>query len=164
MEPRAAIARFPAMMNAFTNPEAAMFRTLIRTARMTLAAGMAAVLAAPAMASIDQPVQAWSAMSGTTPAALMAQAPAMPLSDDAIDDQPYCASDAEIAMTLRHDFAENPVDTQQVAGAELWGSDVLGTWTLVAERDNDTSCIIASGIGYQDERAVTDYYVVSGLM
>ena len=39
----------------------------------------------------------------------------------------------------------------------------MGTWTLVATRPDDTSCIIASGIGYDDRKAAEVYYTTAGL-
>ena len=50
-----------------------------------------------------------------------------------------------------------------VQGTQLWGSDQLGTWTLVAPRDDQTSCIIASGIGFSDDRSTQAYFQVAGL-
>lgn len=131
-----------------------------RIARLGMAGSVALLAAGPALAA-PQPVQGWSAMQGVTPAALLVQVQDLPLSEVAIDDQPYCAPDAEIAHTLNHDFDENPVEA--TAETELWGSDQLGTWTLVATRADDTSCIIASGIGYSDEREAAVYYRTAGL-
>lgn len=39
----------------------------------------------------------------------------------------------------------------------------MGTWTLVAPRADETSCIIASGIGFDAERDVETYYRTAGL-
>lgn len=132
--------------------------------RLGLAGAMALLSVTPVLsASPQQPVEGWSAMEGITPAALLDQIDALPVSELAVDDQPYCASDDEIAATLRHDFAEQPIETAGAQGTELWGSDQLGTWTVVAPRDDDTSCIIASGIGYSDDRSAEAYYTVAGL-
>lgn len=140
-----------------------MTRIANRIARFGLAGSVALLAAAPVSAATrpEQPVQAWSAMQGVEPAVLLSDIQDMPLSEVAVDDQPYCASDAEIAQTLDHDFAERRVDTE--GQTELWGSDQMGTWTLVAAREDDTSCIIASGIGYDDERAAEVYYRTAGL-
>ncbi|MFN3274767.1 MAG: hypothetical protein ACK41U_08850 [Paracoccus sp. (in: a-proteobacteria)] len=139
---------------------------MTRTApRLGLAGSAALLLALPAMASnhTEQPVQSWSAMEGIEVATLLDQIDTLPVSDLAVDDQPYCASDAEIAQTLRHDFAEAPVLTAGLGGAELWASDVMGTWTLVAPRADETSCIIASGIGFEEELDANVYYSSAGL-
>ena len=104
-------------------------------------------------------------MAGVPTADLLEDAQTMPLSEMAVGDQPYCAPDAEISRTLRHDFNEALVDTTgyQGMGTQLWGSDQMGTWTLVAPRADDTSCIIASGIGYAPDRGPDTFYSVAGL-
>lgn len=136
-----------------------------RIVRLGLAGSVAALMAMPAASATrsDQPVQAWSAMAGVDVATLLEQAEDLPTSDMALGDQPYCASDAEIGQTLRHDFNEAPVQGDGHAAIELWASAQLGTWTLVAPREDDTSCIIASGIGYDRSRDVEIYYRTAGL-
>lgn len=143
-----------------------MTRTAPRLACLGLAGSAALLMALPAVSatpSVDQPVQSWSAMAGVEVAALLEQVDELPLSEAAVDDQPYCAPDAEIAFTLSTDFAEQPVVTAGAGGTELWASDLMGTWTVVAPRADDTSCIIASGIGYNDEREAEVYYSSAGL-
>lgn len=129
-------------------------------------AATAAALAMIVGSATAAPIKAWSAMAGVEPAALLVAAQEMPLSAVAVDDQPYCASDAEIAATLGHDFAERLIDSTGHDGhvAELWGSDLMGTWTLVAARPDNTSCIIASGIGYDDSTAHDAFYRTAGLI
>ncbi len=132
--------------------------------RLGCAGAVALLSVTPALsARPTEPVQGWSAMQGIEPAALLVDIQTMPVSELAIDDQPYCASDAEIAATLKQDFAEHPVDMTGAQGTQLWGSDQLGTWTLVAPRDGTTSCIIASGIGFSDDRSTQAYFTVAGL-
>lgn len=142
-----------------------MTRTAPRIARLAVAGSVALLTAMPAMAASrpDQPVQGWSAMQGTDPATLLNDVQTMPVSELADEDQPYCASDDEIANTLAQDFNERPIDTAGAGGTELWGSDQMGTWTLVAARADDTSCIIASGIGYSDEKNAALFYRTAGL-
>lgn len=144
-----------------------MTRTAPRTARLGLAGSAALLLALPTLAlasnRADQPVESWSAMAGVEVATLLDQVDDLPLSELAIDDQPYCAADDEIAYTLSHDFAEIPVLTAGLGGTELWASDLMGTWTLVAPRADDTSCIIASGIGFDEDRDANVYYSSAGL-
>ncbi|WP_410216318.1 hypothetical protein [Paracoccus sp. (in: a-proteobacteria)] len=142
-----------------------MTRTAHRIARLGIAGSVALLVAMPALSASrpDQSVQGWSAMQGIDPATLLSQVQTMPLSEQAIDDQPYCASDAEIAQTLTQDFDEEPVNVAGAGGTELWGSDLMGTWTLVAARPDETSCIIASGIGYSDEKSAEAFYTVAGL-
>lgn len=142
-----------------------MLRTANRIACLTVAGSAALLTAMPAFAAsrADQPVQGWSAMQGVPATALLEQARDLPNSDMAVGDQPYCAENSEIHATLKQDFNERPVDHRQHAGTELWGSDQMGTWTLVAPRPDQTSCIIASGIGFDAARDVEVYYRTAGL-
>ncbi|GHG13434.1 MULTISPECIES: hypothetical protein [Paracoccus] len=142
-----------------------MSRIATRIVRLGVAGSVAALMAMPAISATrpDQPVQAWPAMAGVDTATLLEQAQDLPTSDMAVGDQPYCAADAEIQQTLRHDFNETPVPGDGHAATELWASDQMGTWTLVAPRRDDTSCIIASGIGYDQARDVDVYYQTAGL-
>ncbi|GGF62248.1 hypothetical protein GCM10011402_12840 [Paracoccus acridae] len=142
-----------------------MTRIAIRIARFGMAGSVAALVALPAASATrpDQPVQAWPAMAGVDTATLLEQAQDLPVSDMAVGDQPYCAADAEIHQTLQQDFNETPVPGDGHAATELWASDQMGTWTLVVPRKDDTSCIIASGIGYDTARDVDVYYQTAGL-
>lgn len=142
-----------------------MTRIAIRIARFGMAGSVAALVALPAASATrpDQPVQAWPAMAGVDTATLLEQAQDLPVSDMAVGDQPYCAADAEIHQTLQQDFNETPVPADGHAATELWASDQMGTWTLVVPRKDDTSCIIASGIGYDTARDVDVYYQTAGL-
>ena len=142
-----------------------MTRIATRIARVVMAGSVAALMAMPALSATrpDQPVQAWPAMAGVETATLLEQAQDLPTSDMAVGDQPYCAADSEIHQTLQDDFNEAPVPGDGHAATELWASDQMGTWTLVAPRPDDTSCIIASGIGYDMARNVDVYYQTAGL-
>lgn len=97
-------------------------------------------------------LRGWSAIAGQSPDAVIEIARTLPLSQEATGDQPWCAQSAEIARTLSHDFDERKVATD-ANGTALWGSGLTGTWTMVLERANSTSCVIASGIGYSDAAA-----------
>jgi hypothetical protein len=142
-----------------------MIRSANRIARLTMAGSVVLPTALPGLSAIrsDQPIQGWPAMEGADIATLLNQAQSLPTSDMAVGDQPYCAVNDEISSTLKHDFNEAPVDVSRRDGTELWGSDQMGTWTLVATRPDDTSCIIASGIGYDDRKAAEVYYTTAGL-
>lgn len=142
-----------------------MTRIAVRIARLGLAGGVLALMAMPAAAATrpDQPVQSWSAMAGVDVATLLDRAQDLPISDMAVGDQPFCAPDAEIRQTLRQDFDEAPVPGDGHSATELWASQQMGTWTLVAPRPDATSCIIASGIGYDRSRDVDAYYRAAGL-
>ncbi|MGP9803433.1 hypothetical protein [Paracoccus sp. NSM] len=137
-----------------------MNRIANRIARLGLAGSVAllSVLPAAATASPGGPVESWSAMADIPAPDLRRLVENMPVSAEATQDQPYCASDDEIAFTLRHDFAEEVIVTAGAAGTELWASDILGTWSVVAPRADDTSCIIASGVGYSTDREAEMYY------
>lgn len=136
-----------------------------RIIRLGCAGAIALLGVTPALSvtPASQPVQGWSAMQGIEPVALLNDIRSMPVSEVATDDQPYCAADAEISATLEQDFSEHPVDLTGAQGTQLWGSEQLGTWTLVAPRDAQTSCIIASGIGFSQARSTAEYYTVAGL-
>ncbi|WP_347138196.1 hypothetical protein [Paracoccus sp. SSK6] len=142
-----------------------MTRIANRIASLGMAGSVVALMAMPAVSATrpDQPVQAWSAMAGVETATLLEQTQDLPTSNMAVGDQPYCADDAEIHQTLKHDFNEAPVPGDGHAATELWASQQMGTWTLVAPRKDDTSCIIASGIGYDTARDVDVYYQTAGL-
>lgn len=142
-----------------------MTRTATRMTRLAMAGSVALLTAMPALSATrpDQPVQAWPAMRGVDAATLLQQVEDLPVSEMSVDDQPYCASDAEIRQTLQHDFNEAPVPEDGHSATELWASAQMGTWTLVAPRQDETSCIIASGIGYHQARDVEVYYETAGL-
>lgn len=136
------------------------------TLAAAVTAGTLALSAAAPLHAVTrphQPVQGWAAMAGVDTATLLRQIRHLPVSDLAIEDQPYCAADAEITRTLSHDFDESRVQTSARKGAELWGSDLMGTWTMVAPRGDGTSCIIASGIGFDQARDPDVYYASAGL-
>lgn len=141
-----------------------MSRTAHRIVKLFTAGSVMLLTAVPALSATrsDQPVQGWSAMAGVDIATLLDRAQDLPETDMAVGDQPYCADDPEIHRTLKSDFSETRVDASH-QGTELWGSDQMGTWTLVAPRGDQTSCIIASGIGYDDQQDVEVYYQTAGL-
>lgn len=141
-----------------------MTRIANRTARLTMASSIALLTAMPALGAsrADRPVQGWTTTKGLDIPALPDRARDTPASDMAVGDRPYCAEDREIRHTLQQDFAEKPVDASH-EDAELWGSEQMGTWTLVAPREDKTSCIIASGIGYHPAKDVEIYYRTAGL-
>lgn len=141
-----------------------MQSTASRIARLCAAGSVLLLTAVPSLSSnrADQPVQSWSAMAGMDVLTLLEQAQTMPLSELAVEDQPYCAENSEIHEALRGDFDETRVDRSH-QGTELWGSDRMGTWTLVAPRADSTSCIIASGVGFDSRIDVEVYYTTAGI-
>lgn len=138
---------------------------------MTVTAVLVTVLALPAgqvSAEIASRAQnaanprGWSAVAGMDPRAVREMARTLPVSEDAAIDRPWCDRDAEIEAALRHEFAEEKIATNGRDTA-LWGSDLMGTWTVVLERPDATSCIIASGIGFQSGENPQSYFVTVGL-
>ena len=104
----------------------------------------------------------WSAIAGMDPRAVAELAQTLPLSDEAVGDQPWCDRRAEVERTLAHDFGEEKV-ANGARGMALWGSELMGTWTMVLERADATSCVIASGIGYSDATSPQVFFTRVGL-
>lgn len=135
----------------------------------------AALLAAPVVVSAPEAIAAtqgreanaanprgWSAIAGMDPREVRQMAQTLPLSQNATGDQPWCDHDANIETALRHDFGETRVAAGN-QGTALWGSALMGTWTVVLERGDATSCVIASGIGYSDARNPGVFFTRAGL-
>lgn len=104
----------------------------------------------------------WSAVAGMDPRAVREMARGLPLSEQATGDQPWCGKDAEVEASLTHDFGETKVTTN-ARDTALWGSNVMGTWTVVLERPDATSCVIASGIGFEQDASPQAYFTNVGL-
>lgn len=124
--------------------------------------------AAPAMANTMSREQnlanprGWSAVAGMDPREVREMARTLPLSDNAVGDQPWCDRKAEVESTLSHDFGEERVAAGH-EGTALWGSALMGTWTVVLERPDATSCVIASGIGFSDGTNPGVFFTKAGL-
>lgn len=136
------------------------------------ALGTAVMLAVPAQSAIEsraaleaQP-RAWSSMAGMDTSAVMASAESFASGELAGADTPYCDVDNAVAQTLTHDFGEALVDDAKVGSAntQLWGSSLMGTWTLVMARPDSTSCIVASGVGYSDSTNPDVFYAKAGII
>ena len=143
-----------------------------RTTAALAAAALGLVLAVPAQSSIEsrqetlaQP-RVWSAVAGLDTRAVIDQADSFAAGEMAAADAPYCDSAAMVGDTLAHDFGESLVDDSRVgtADTQLWGSDVMGTWTLVMARKDHSSCIVASGVGYSDATDPQVFYTKAGLI
>ena len=136
--------------------------------RIAPTALLALALALPASAAITSredtlaAPRGWSAMAGMDPHAVAEMARSLPLSDQAADDQPWCDHRAEVERTLTHDFGEEKIATA-ARGMVLWGSELMGTWTMVLDRADATSCVIASGIGYSDGTNPQVFFTKAGL-
>ncbi|RDW13304.1 hypothetical protein [Paracoccus thiocyanatus] len=141
------------------------------SAHRILPALLAALLAVPALsaqAAIQSRAETlahprgWSAMAGLEPRAVREIARTLPASASAPEDQPWCERDADLENTLRHDFGETRI-ADGAQGTTLWGSDLMGTWTLVFERPDATSCVIASGIGFSDRASPQIFFTEAGI-
>lgn len=133
-------------------------------------AAMALVLALPATGALatitaraeNSEPRGWSAVAGMDPRSVREMARTLPVSADATDDKPWCDRNAEVEASLTQDFNEEKVATNGRDTA-LWGSDLMGTWTVVLERPDQTSCVIASGIGFSGGANPTAYFTQVGL-
>lgn len=133
----------------------------ILAAALALSASAAGANITSRMENTAHP-QGWSAVSGMDPRAVREMARSLPLSDDATGDQPWCGRDTEIEATLNHDFDERKIATN-MRDTALWGSQQMGTWTMVLERPDQTSCIIASGVGFSEQASPSAYFSQVGL-
>ncbi|WP_017999280.1 hypothetical protein [Paracoccus sp. N5] len=142
--------------------------TRLAPAMLALAVAAPALSAAPAMATTMSREQnlanprGWSAVAGMDPRAVREMARTLPLSDTVVADQPWCDRKAEVEATLSHDFGEEKVAAGH-EGSTLWGSALMGTWTVVLERPDATSCVIASGIGFSDGANPGVFFTKAGL-
>lgn len=142
---------------------------LNRLAALALAgATLLPAAAFPAVESFrgaDTQPRGWSAVAGSDTASVIEMAAALPATDMGEGNSPYCDTDPAIARTLAQDFGESLIDGSKIDGndAQLWGSPVMGTWTLVLARPDATSCIVASGIGFRDNANPDVYYAKAGL-
>lgn len=101
-------------------------------------------------------IMAYAASSGAEQ-----QFPDVTVNGNLAVDQPYCGGDDLLAQTLAHDFAEQVVERRIGADGfvtELWASDVLGTWTVVHQKEDGISCIISSGTGWASESQADDVF------
>lgn len=74
-------------------------------------------------------------------------------------DQAFCGSTWDVTDSLAHDFAETAQETW-VHGADLvlqlWASDTMGTWTLLHVGQDGFSCVVSSGMGWNDGVSAAD--------
>lgn len=135
------------------------------TRRITAAAALGAVLlSAPVAQSAVQPaavrsapIKGWTAVAGLNGPAVLELARTLPVSAQASGDQPWCDQGPTVRAALKSEFGEQLVSGGP-EGTQLWGSDMTGTWTVVLGRADNTQCIIASGIGYEDGTDPQSFY------
>lgn len=137
--------------------------------RPILAAALIAVLPVTAAQSAIDPqrqpeaaVKGWTAVAGMSGPAVLQLARTLPVTTEAAGDGPWCDSAATVRGALKAEFEEDLV-TRRADGTQLWGSDTMGTWTVVLARADGTQCVIASGIGYEDGANPLAYYAKVGL-
>ncbi|GGH55573.1 hypothetical protein GVY41_10445 [Frigidibacter albus] len=74
--------------------------------------------------------------------------------DDQAYDEPYCDVRVTVTEKLSNDFEENRVSAPQERDGvfvELWASDRLGTWTMLATRTDGIACVIETGRDWAGE-------------
>lgn len=65
---------------------------------------------------------------------------------------PFCDHRPKLLEVLKHDFAESPRVKQAIdnrRSVELWASSMMGTWTAVYTRPDGVSCVVSSGMGWE---------------
>ncbi|MDP3339131.1 hypothetical protein [Frigidibacter sp.] len=74
--------------------------------------------------------------------------------DDQAYDEPYCDVRVTVTEKLTNDFEETRVSAPQERDGifvELWASDRLGTWTMLATRADGIACVIETGRDWAGE-------------
>lgn len=141
----------------------------MRFPRFALAAALAVIPAVSAQSAIlpspamNAPVKGWTAVAGLSGPEVVELARSLPVETEADSHLPWCDAAPVVSAALKSEFEENLV-TRRADGTQLWGSDMMGTWTVLLERADDTNCVIASGIGYQDGVDPGAFYAKVGLI
>lgn len=133
--------------------------TAFAASALSVTAAQSAVEPAPVAGT---PVKGWTAVAGLSGPAVMELARTLPVATEADGDQPWCDQSDVVRSALASEFDESLV-TRRADGTQLWGSDMMGTWTVVLDRADNTQCVIASGIGYQDGTDPATFYSKVGL-
>ena len=140
----------------------------MRVTRIALPAAVAALTVTGAQSAVDPApvehaaVKGWTAVAGMSGAAVLELARTLPVPTEADGDQPWCDQAPVVRSALKAEFEERLV-TRRADGTQLWGSDMMGTWTVILDRADNTQCVIASGIGYQDGADPGAFYAKVGL-
>lgn len=74
--------------------------------------------------------------------------------DDQAFDEPYCDVRVTVTEKLANGFEETRVSAPQERDGifvELWASDRLGTWTMLATRTDGIACVIETGRDWAGE-------------
>ncbi|MDO5370480.1 hypothetical protein [Paracoccus sp. (in: a-proteobacteria)] len=140
----------------------------MRFPRIALAAAIAAIPVSAAQSAIlpspalNAPVKGWTAVAGLSGPEVVELARTLPLETEASGNMPWCDAAPVVSAALKSEFEENLI-ARRADGTQLWGSGLMGTWTVLLERADDTNCVIASGIGYQDGVDPGAFYAKVGL-
>ncbi len=139
----------------------------MRMSHLAAAALVALLPVGAAQSSVDatvpsSPIKGWPAVAGLSGADVLELARSLPATTEGDAGQPWCDDAAAVQASLDGDFDERLVMARG-DGTQLWGSDLMGTWTVVLARTDRTNCIIASGIGYQDGANPAAFYAKVGL-
>ncbi len=124
-------------------------RTLALIATAAALPAAAAQAAALARSTAEGPVRGWTSVAGMTGPEVVQLARHLPVETDPDSDKPWCDAAPVVQSALTAEFEETMV-ARRADGTSLWGSDAMGTWTVLLERADTTHCVIASGIGYRD--------------
>ena len=141
----------------------------MRFPRIALVAALAAIPVTTAQSAIlpspvlNAPVRGWTAVAGLSGPEVVELARSLPVETEASGNLPWCDAAPVVSAALKSEFEENLV-TRRADGTQLWGSDLMGTWTVLLERPDNTNCVIASGIGYQDGVDPGAFYAKVGLI
>lgn len=143
----------------------------IAPAALALAAASALMSVAPANLALsatqggavmrDQ-VKGWPAVAGLSGREVLTLARTLPATPEVDPAKPWCDTAASVDRQLDDQFAESLI-TRGSEGTQLWGSPLMGTWTVVLARPDQTSCIIASGIGFEEGANPAIYFGRVGL-
>lgn len=128
---------------------------------MAFSATQAAALLVTRSQNLAQP-HGWSAVAGMDTHQVMQIARHTEIGEVSSSEHPYCDLDQTVQETLAHDFGEKLI-SQGSQDTQLWGSSAMGTWTVVLARQDATSCVIASGIGYSEDANPGLYFTKAGL-
>ena len=128
-------------------------------ATLSVGAAQSAVVPSPVL---NAPVRGWTAVAGMSGPEVVELVRSLPArTTEASGNLPWCDAAPVVSTALKSEFDENLV-ARRADGTQLWGSDMMGTWTVLLER-GDTHCVIASGIGYQDGVDPGAFYAKVGL-
>ncbi|MFI0396420.1 hypothetical protein [Paracoccus jiaweipingae] len=143
-----------------------MFSPFATRLTLTAAAAMLALMPTAGLAKLESRAdtqrepRAWTAIAGADTASVMEAARSQTANGA---ETPYCDATGTVQTTLDHDFGEAFVSKGR-DGTELWGSNLMGTWTLVMDRGDQTSCVVASGVGFNEKTSPQRYFALAGLV